>query len=126
MTQIVVPEDSGNAPRKELIRDVNIAFAENKKEKILEFMADDIVWVMVGKKIMNGKEEARKFLETMGDEIAEELILDTLITHGDTAAADGIIKYSKFAVAFCDVYKFSGHDETTKIQQLTSYAIDLK
>lgn len=124
--KIVVPEDCENAPRKELIRDFNIAFAENKKDKILEFMANDIVWVMVGKKIMNGKEEAAKFLETIGDEIAEELILDTIITHGDTAACDGVIKFAKMAVAFCDVYKFTGHDQDAKIKELTSYGIELK
>jgi hypothetical protein len=126
MTKITVPEDCENVPRKELIRDFNIAFAENNKDKILEFMADDIVWVMVGDKIMNGKEEAAKSLETMGDEIAEELILDTIITHGDTAACDGVIKYSKHAVAFCDVYKFTGHDKDAKIKELTGYAIVLK
>lgn len=124
--KIVVPDDCGNAPRKELIRDLNIAFAENKKEKILEFMADDIEWIMVGKQIMNGKEEAAKFLKTMGDDVAEELILDTCVTHGDTAAADGVIKYAEMSIAFCDVYKFTGHDKNAKIKQLTSYAIELK
>lgn len=124
--KIVVPEDCGNAPRKELIRDLNIAFGENNKEKILDFMAEDIEWVFVGKQIMNGKEEVKKFLETMGEDVAEELILDTIITHGDTAAADGIIKYAKMAVAYCDVYKFTGHDKDSKIKELTSYAIELK
>ncbi len=124
--KITVPEDCGNAPKREFIRDFNIAFVENNKEKILDFMSDDIVWVMVGKKIMQGKEEARKFLETMGDEKAEELILDTIVTHGDEAAADGVIRFSKFSVAFCDVYKFTGHDKNAKIKQLTSYVIELK
>lgn len=124
--KITVPEDCGNAPKKEFIRDFNIAFAENKKEKILEFMADDIEWVFVGKQIMNGKEEVKKFLETMGDDKAEELILDTIVTHGDEAAADGVMKFSKMAVAFCDVYKFTGHDKNAKIKNLTSYGIELK
>lgn len=124
--KITVPEDCGNAPRKEVIRDFNIAFAECKFDKVLEFMADDIEWVFVGKQIMNGKEEAKKFLETMGNEKAEELILDMIITHGDTAAADGIIKYKEMAVAFCDVYKFTGHDKNAKIKRLTSYGIELK
>lgn len=124
--KITVPEDCGNAPRKELIRDLNIAFGENNQEKILEFMADDIEWVFVGKQIMNGKEEVAKFLETMGDDKAEELILDTIVTHGDEAAADGVLKYPKFAIAFCDIYKFTGHDKDSKIQRLTSYAIELK
>ena len=124
--KITIPDDCGNAPKKEFIRDFNIAFAENNLEKILDCMADDIVWVMVGKKIMNGKEEAKAFLETMGDEKAEELILDTIVTHGDEAAADGIIKLPKIAVAFCDVYKFTGHDKNAKIKQLTSYGIELK
>ena len=42
MTKVIAPEDCANAPKKEFIRDFNIAFAENKTEKILEYMADDI------------------------------------------------------------------------------------
>jgi len=62
----------------------------------------------------------------MGNEKAEELLLDTIVTHGDEAAADGVIKFAKIAVAFCDVYKFTGHDKDAKIKELTSYGIELK
>jgi hypothetical protein len=126
MVKIVVPEDCGNAPKKVFIRDFNIAFAESKNEKILEFMADNITWNMVGNKIIEGKENVRKELESMDLGVAEELILHTVVTHGDTAAADGIMKFKDTAIAFCDMYEFTGHDKNAKIKELTSYGIELK
>ncbi len=126
MTKITVSEDCGNAPRKEFILDFNVAFAENDLEKILNFMSDDITWDMIGNKKIQGKKEARKFLETMGSEKATELIIKTVITHGDTASANGEIIFPSISVAFCDVYKFNGHKSDAKIQALTSYGIELK
>jgi hypothetical protein len=126
MLKIVVPEDCGNAPKKVFIRDFNIAFAENNNDKILGFMADDITWNLVGNKIVQGKEEVRKELETMELGEAVELILHTVVTHGNTAAADGIMQFKNTAIAFCDVYEFTGHEKNTKIKELTSYGIELK
>lgn len=126
MTKVTVPKDCANAPRKEFIRDFNIAFAENKKDKILEFMADDIIWNMVGGQVLHGKEEAAKMLDTMIGYQAEELILHTIVTHGDTAAANGEMKFLILTVNFCDVYKFTGNDKNAKIKELTSYGIELK
>lgn len=126
MVKVHVSVDCGNAPRKEFIRDFNVAFAENKTDEILAFMADDITWNMIGNKVLHGKEEARKMLETMEGEQAEELILHTIITHGDTAAANGEMKFKEMTIAFCDVYKFTGHDKLAKIKELTSYGIELE
>lgn len=126
MTKITVKEDCGNAPKKEFIRDFNLAFAENKKEKILEFMDEEITWNMIGGKVMHGHKEAMEFLQSMGEDVAEELVVETIVTHGDSAAANGEIRYKEMTVAFCDVYQFSGHDKNAKIKTLTSYGIELK
>jgi len=126
MTKITVPEDCGNAPKKILIRDFNTAFAENKIDKILEYMSDDITWNMVGNKVIKGKKEAEEMLKTMGGEAAHELIINTIITHGDTAAADGVMKFPDTAIAFCDIYTFTNHSDNAKIRELTSYGIELK
>lgn len=126
MIKLTIKEDCGNAPKKEFIRDFNIAFAENSNDKILAFMADDIVWDMIGNKKVQGKEDVRKELESMGLEEATELIIDTIITHGDIASANGVMKFAGTTIAFCDVYKFTGHDKNAKIKELTSYGIELK
>ena len=123
--KIIVPEDCGNAPKKALIRDFNIAFAKNETEKILEYMSDDITWNMVGNKVIHGKKEAGEMLKTMEGEIATELIMNTIITHGSTAAANGEMRFPSVTIAFCDVYEFSGHDSNAKIKTLTSYGIEL-
>jgi len=126
MTKITVPQDCGNAPKKILICDFNTAFAENKIDKILEFMSEDITWNMVGNKILKGKKEAEEMLKTMGGEVADELIINTIITHGDTAAADGVMKFPGTSIAFCDVYTFTNYSDSAKIKKLTSYGIELK
>ena len=124
--KLSIPEDCGNAPRKEFIRDFNIAFGENDTEKILSFMSDDIVWDMIGYKKVAGKEAVRKELESNGLGVATELLLSRIITHGDTAAANGVMKFAKTTMAFCDVYEFTGHNKNAKIKELTSYGIEQK
>lgn len=124
--KITVQDNLENAPRKELIRDFNKAFAENNIEGILALMADDITWKMVGDKVIQGKDEAKKMLESMGMEEAEELIIETIVTQDDSAAANGEMKFGDMSVAFCDVYKFTGNDKDSKIKQLTSYGVELK
>src|SRR5215469_14799313 len=108
MVKIVVPEDCASDSKKVFVRDFNIAFAENNNEKILEFMADSVIWNMVGVKIIQGKKKIRKELESMKQGAAVELILHTVVAKENTAAADGIMKFKNSAIAFCDVYEFIG------------------
>lgn len=124
--KMTILDDCGNAPKKAFIRDFNIAFAENQTEKILASMSDDITWNMIGNTVLQGKEEVKKMLKTMEGEKATELILHTLITHGNTAAANGEMHFPSVTIAFCDVYEFTGHDADAKIKTLTSYGIELK
>ena len=125
MVRVIAPDDCNNAPRKEVIRDFNVAFATVDREKILAYMADDIEWIMIGDKKMQGKDAAKAFLETMPDEKAEEVVLHTIVTHGNTAAANGEIRYKDMTIAFCDVYEFAGFTKDAKIKKLTSYAVEL-
>jgi len=52
-------EDCGNAPKKLLLKELNIAFARGDSEKILSFVTDDIVWEIVGEKRLKGIENFR-------------------------------------------------------------------
>jgi hypothetical protein len=55
MVKIVIPEDCGNAPKKVFIRDFNIAFAENKNDKIGWRGTDDFIINKLKEKLGNKK-----------------------------------------------------------------------
>lgn len=127
MPKITVPEDCGNAPKKEFIRDFNIAFIKNDLEAILDAMTDDIEWELVGDTVRTGKEEVREFMKGMPVSKGTELTILTIITHGNTAASNGTMKFEDGSeIAFCDIYEFSGHDKNARIIKLASYGVDLK
>src|SRR5687768_632095 len=57
MVKVNVQPDCGNAPKKLFIRDFMIAFANSDTPSILDCLADDAVWEMVGERTLNGKSE---------------------------------------------------------------------
>ena len=84
---------------------------------------------MYGDKIINGLEEFKKEIESM---VQSEcgLELDEIISHGNTAAVNGIIhaqdQNGKPATyAFCDVYKLCGF-KNPKIKEMKSYVTKIK
>ncbi len=127
MVNIVVQPDCGNAPKKELLRDFTIAFPKQQASFLLDNIADEIQWEMVGDKLINGKIEAEKSINAMMDDSIKELVIKEIITHGDTGSVNGTMEFkdgSKFA--FCDIYKFTSHAKDAKIKEITSFIIALK
>ena len=94
MLKVICEENCGNAPKKEILRDFNIAFAKCDTEAIIEQVTDTIVWRMVGDKQIEGKEEFAKELARMGGEQALELHIEHIITHGNTASANGVLTFA--------------------------------
>ncbi|SFE83825.1 nuclear transport factor 2-like protein [Alteribacillus iranensis] len=80
--KVICEENCGNAPKKQLLKDFNIAFAKCDVESIIEQVSDDIIWHMVEDKKVNGKEEFAKELELIDDEQATELHIEHIITMG--------------------------------------------
>lgn len=89
--KIIVEEDCGNAPKKLLLKELNIAFARGDSEKILSFITDDIVWENVGEKRLEGIENFRKELENLKEVEVAELKIEHIITHGWIASGNGVI-----------------------------------
>ncbi len=107
MTKITVKPDCGNAPKKALIRDFNIAFAKGAVNLILDTVSEDITWCVYGDFEVSGKDAFRKeILKMQKYPAAKELILDAIITHGPDAAANGLMVMHDGTYAFCDVYRF--------------------
>lgn len=126
MVKIIVEEDCGNAPKKLLLRDLNIAYANRDMQPVLENLTDNIRWEMVGNKLIEGKEQVAEELEQRKRTQTRELILQNIITHGNVGAVDGIAKLDDgSSYAFCEVYRFSSHAKNAKIKEITSYIIEL-
>lgn len=125
MTKVTVHADCGNAPKKLVLRDLNIAFAKADVEGILDHFTDDIRWQMVGEADLRGKEAVRESLEAMKGMVASELVILSIITHGSEGAVNGVITTEQGgSFAFCDVYRFESAS-SKKIKSMMSYAISL-
>jgi len=123
--KIVTPSDCGNSPRKQLIIDFNIAFAKNNVDFIMEHLHEDIEWEMVGAYTLRGKESTTEFLKNIAEMQRESHTLQTVITHGKHASANGTITLvGDKTVAFCDVYHFSDNKNPI-IKKIQSYSIEL-
>lgn len=124
-TKITVKEDCGNAPKKILLRDFNIAFAQNDTSFIIEQVTDDIHWHILGDKEVEGIDNFEKEVRKMTDVKVSELILNHIITHGLSAAVEGLMKLEDGKnYRFCDVYLFRGFKDS-KIKEMTSYVFEV-
>lgn len=113
---------------QEFLHRFNEAFSRSDTEYIIAQVTDDIVWNMVGESIIRGKEEFTKSIQTMKSEDTHEFKINHMITHGKTAAVDGIMKVTDKSgkvkiYAFCDIYLLSSHKDG-KIKEMTSYVVE--
>ena len=117
--------DCGNAPKKNFIRDVNLAFVEENVDYLLEHTAEDIVWTMTGTQPITGKAAFRAELERMHGNPVTKLTLDTILTHGREAAARGRLEFADGSTyAFADFYLFTGA-KGDRIRAITTYLVKL-
>ncbi len=125
MLKITIHADCGDAPKKQLLRDMNIAFARSDVEAILDFFTDDVHWRIVGETELRGKAAMREALEAMKGVVTRELIIHSIITGGREGAVHGVIISEDGApVAFCDVVQFDSAGGNL-IGMMTSFAIEL-
>ena len=110
------------------LRRFNQAFAIRDLEFIKMNITDDVIWVIAGDKIIQGRENFIREVQAMNEDIGFELNVDHVITNGDSAAVDGIMTKSEnngriLTWAFCDIYSFSGFK--SKIKKITSYIVEV-
>ena len=91
MINITINADCGNAPKKRLLRDLNIAFAHTDVDGILEYFTDDILWEIIGEAEIRGKDAMREALMAMKDLVTRELVIHSIITHGCEGVINGVI-----------------------------------
>ncbi len=125
MTKIISNSNCGNSPKKEFLKQFNIAFAQGNVEFLIESVTDEIVWNVVGDRIIEGHTNFIKELEKMKSVKASELIIDQILSHGKGGATNVIMKMQNGKqYAFSDFYIFSGA-KGTKIKTITSYVIQI-
>ena len=126
MLKITINADCGNAPKKLLLRDLNIAFARADVEGVLDKFTDDIRWQIIDEADLRGKASVRAALEAMKHAVATELVIHSIITHGHEGAVNGVITMEQGgSVAFCDVCQFASA-AGKKIKSMKSYAVEIK
>jgi predicted ester cyclase len=126
--KVICADDCGNAPRKLLLRDLQTAWVHGEVEAVAEHMSDDIVFDVVGRERIVGKEAFRTALDRMaGAGPAVELHIHNIITHGRTAALNGTVTMANGRrYGFCDVYGFAGAGRDAKITEIASYVLSLE
>ncbi len=63
MLKIIAPKDCDNAPKRRLIKDLNIAFANADIPALLPYFHEDIVWEMVNDRTISGIDNVAEFLK---------------------------------------------------------------
>jgi hypothetical protein len=125
MTKIHLPKDCGNSPRQTFLKEFNIAFAKGDADYLIAHVSDSIAWHIHGKKTVSGKDAFSQEIKSMKDNVADEMILHGIITHGKQAAAHGELIIGGLTYAFCDVYQFAGAKGTI-LKEIHSYVMAKK
>ncbi|MDR3680645.1 MAG: hypothetical protein P4L41_11830 [Flavipsychrobacter sp.] len=121
--KINIEPDCGNSPRKQFLKELYTAFANADVEVINEIIPQDISWIIVGNKKVQGLAHYVTELKRQPSWKVKELTIDTIITHGPEASASGqIITADDKKFSFCDVYKFKRAGGTT-ISTITTFMI---
>lgn len=124
--EVIFKEDCNNAPRKLVLRDITIAWAQGDPGAAVERAADGIVWKRVGEGSVEGKAAFSAAWAEAAPVDPAELRIHHVITHGTTAAIHATLTTtSGRRLAFCDVYVFTGGSRTAKIKEITSYRIKM-
>src|SRR5574341_769874 len=128
MVKITVSADCGNSPKNLLLRDFNIAVAKGNLSFVEQNIIEDVTWHLFepsGQKQIHGRDNVIEEYTHNLVIVPLEVVIDTVITHGDAGAVNGAIKAKGGkSYVFCDIYRFSSHAKGAKIKEMTSYIIE--
>ncbi len=126
MLDVTVNTSCKNSPKREFLKDWNIAFAGANSTLVLDNVSDDVTWNIVGDKVIQGKEVFEQALEETKMNKATALTLHKIVTHGKEGAVNGaVVTENGKHYAFCDVYEFT-NTKGTIIKSIASYVIEIK
>ena len=108
--------------RKQIVGEINDAFARNDVEAFLAHCADDITWTMVGGEAVQGRDAIRKWM-CQGPSEPPMFTVDAVIAEGDFVVATGNMTMPEQGQAvpysYCDVWRFRGN----QVVELRAYIV---
>src|SRR5690606_22511974 len=123
MAKVSIPPDCGNAPKKNLLKDLAVAAVNGDLKFVESLLSDDLTWEIVGQSSIAGKENVLKGLPQHKLWKAKELVVDTIITHGREASVNGqIVARDNSSYSFCEVFRFKSAGSTA-IQSIKTFMI---
>jgi hypothetical protein len=126
MTKIIRSEDCGNSPKNKFVEDLEVAFAEQDLDFILNSVTDDIIWKVAGQVTTEGKEELLQWLQQAENDKVDEVRITHAITHGKTGAANGTRKLKNKTVSeFCTFYEFN-NAKASKVKEIVHYEVAVR
>jgi hypothetical protein len=124
MTEIIRSSDCGNSPKNKFVEDLEVAFAQRDTDFLLDSVANDIHWNIVGETPIRGKVALKEAIQSVQQDCrVTQITINHVVTHGKVGAVNGIIKRKNDRTyEFCSVYEFSSA-KGTNVRDITSYII---
>jgi len=109
----------------EIIRKVNEGFAEGDTEKIMQYMADDIKYDVIGTSTLINKKVFRKEINNKHFVGLPTIKINNEIERGNWIAVEGELRCKKSDGGLLDAYFFDMYRlENGKIREMRSYVIE--
>ncbi|MEN2767673.1 DUF4440 domain-containing protein [Ornithinibacillus xuwenensis] len=122
--KVYCQEECGNAPRKEILRQFNIALVTADIELLNDFLSDEVIWNQIGTKKTKGKKIVMEQFQQLLKNSVIALHIENIITHGSSASVNGYLEFGdQTKQDFCDVYRFVSAGKHAKMKEITSYRI---
>lgn len=95
---------------KEILKKANEAIIGSDNESFLSFCTDNIVWIFIGNKTLNGKDAIRQYMAAAYQEPPKFMVED-LIAEGEFVTAIGKISMKDengkmIDYSYCDIWRF--------------------
>lgn len=95
---------------KKIVEKINDAFSKNDVDAFLANCTEDIVFEMIGHKLVRGKDNVRSFMTEMSGDSLPKFTVERVIEEGDFAVCSGDMEMdeegSPSTYSYCDMYKF--------------------
>jgi ketosteroid isomerase-like protein len=112
---------------REIILKLTEAFDTYDQKTILNHIADDVEWNMLGESLITGKENMAAFFNEHSSVKILSSSKDHIVVDGDQVAVDGEMKCigpdnKIHEMYYCDIYEL----ENSKVKKLISYTVNKK
>ncbi|WP_430591853.1 hypothetical protein [Humidisolicoccus flavus] len=121
--KIVDQPDCGNAPRRELVRELTTHLAAREASLVTAFLSDDVEWSVNGNTPMRGTDAVEAWISA--GPALRELRFGAILSHGREASIDGVmVPTSGALLPFSVFFRFTSTAKTAPIAAVRSYFVE--